>query len=338
MKQQAPPPPKVTWEASALKALIAAGSKLSVPVPCSESSAFLVLEFQVNKGSFIDFEVMLETDDESYVSRLYGPSRRASSVRTCLPLPHSGTAYAIFDNFSSWFTSVELSYSLQLTETAPDEQITFSRLARGNHVVGTGVGEQAEEEARRLAAEQAAEAELKAELADAREVELLLKPGQVTCDRGRASSLFPPHSSLARPSPCYSPAPVTPVLPATHPSPCVTSQLEEIDLTVGGRTPMYVSVEVVRGRDVDFGIMFVADDDGDGGGDQHPGASGEAAQDEVAPIRLFGPCRRASNLTANLFVPSPGRVVLGFDNSGSWFSSKTLRYRVRTGEGAHESL
>ena len=49
-------------------------------------------------------------------------------------------------------------------------------------------------------------------------------------------------------------------------------------------------------------------------------------------MRLFGPCRRATNLSANVTVPTAGTVVLGFDNSGMWISSKTVRFRARLGD------
>ena len=58
------------------------------------------------------------------------------------------------------------------------------------------------------------------------------------------------------------------------------------------------------------------------------------AAPQPGPIRLFGPCVRAQNLTANVHVPSAGTVVLGFDNSRSWFSSKTVRFRARVDDGA----
>ena len=70
-------------------------------------------------------------------------------------------------------------------------------------------------------------------------------------------------------------------------------------------------MDVLKGRDVDFGVMLLPDGS------------------DTEPIRLFGPCRRATSLSANVLVPQPGTVVLGFDNSGMWFSTKLVRFRVR---------
>ena len=88
------------------------------------------------------------------------------------------------------------------------------------------------------------------------------------------------------------------------------------DVAAGSR--VVVHFDVVQGSvskyDIDFGIMFLPDADGD-------------VDDEPDPIRLFGPCRRATTLAASVVAPAPGRAVLSFDNSGMWFSSKALRYR-----------
>ena len=97
--------------------------------------------------------------------------------------------------------------------------------------------------------------------------------------------------------------------------------MEEVELRVSERTHMYVSVDVAKGRDVDFGMMLV-----------QPGVDG--ADDPPAPSRLFGPCHRATNLSANVLVPHAGTVVLGFDNSGSWVREKRVHFRVRLGDGS----
>ena len=60
---------------------------------------------------------------------------------------------------------------------------------------------------------------------------------------------------------------------------------------------------------------------------------GDAGED-VTPERLFGPCRRATSLSATVLVPTAGRIVLTFDNSGMWISSKTIKFRARTEEDA----
>ena len=82
--------------------------------------------------------------------------------------------------------------------------------------------------------------------------------------------------------------------------------LEQIELDGVAGAQLTASFEVVRGRDVDFGIMLVRPSrDGDG----------HAAAEEA--IRLFGPCRRATGLATTVLVPEAGRVVLTFDNSGA---------------------
>ena len=125
--EQADPP----WHVESQSAWIAPSSKLEILVPVGESARFLYLEFQVLQGTCIDFDVMLEHPDDKSAIRLYGPSRRANSVRTVLPLPQPGVAYATFDNISSWVTSVQLRYSLRLSCEPPAEQNTFARLRTG---------------------------------------------------------------------------------------------------------------------------------------------------------------------------------------------------------------
>ena len=83
---------------------------------------------------------------------------------------------------------------------------------------------------------------------------------------------------------------------------------EEVELQVDEPTNLYVSVDVLRGRDVDFGIMHLA-------------RSGES---DPSPTRLFGPCRRATSLSANVRVDKPGTVILGFDNSGMVRAAQAL--------------
>ena len=68
--------------------------------------------------------------------------------------------------------------------------------------------------------------------------------------------------------------------------------------------------------------MFLSDDDGEGAG----------------AIRLFGPCRRATSLSANVRVPGAGVAILGFDNSAAWLSSKTVRFRARVGDGSGQCV
>ena len=80
-------------------------------------------------------------------------------------------------------------------------------------------------------------------------------------------------------------------------------------------------MDVARGRDIDFGIMLLPPED-------------QSDTDSSGPVRLFGPCQRATNLSANVFVPRAGTVVLGFDNSGSWVRERRVHFRVRLGDGS----
>ena len=163
---------KPASEIESQSAWIAPSSKLEILVPVNENAKFLFLEFQVLAGSCIDFDVMLEQPADESAVRLYGPSRRAHSVRTVLPLPNTGIAYATFDNISSWLTSVQLKYTLRLSAEEPEEQATFSRLRFGD-LVGRD-GRRAEAEAR----EEEEEEELaRAALADAKPCEIKLAAG-----------------------------------------------------------------------------------------------------------------------------------------------------------------
>ena len=174
--EQADPP----WHVESQSAWIAPSSKLEILVPVGESARFLYLEFQVLQGTCIDFDVMLEHPDDKSAIRLYGPSRRANSVRTVLPLPQPGVAYATFDNISSWVTSVQLRYSLRLSCEPPAEQNTFARLRTGV-VVGRD-GTRAAQEAR----------EEEAEEAEARYVLALSKPQEMDVAAGVQEEVVAP--------------------------------------------------------------------------------------------------------------------------------------------------
>ena len=102
-----PPPPPATWVVTSNDAWVAASTRLQIPVPCASPSRYLSVEFAVLSGTCIDFDVMHEATDET-ATRLYGPSRRAKSVRTCVPIPSEGVAYVTFDNVSSWLTAVQV--------------------------------------------------------------------------------------------------------------------------------------------------------------------------------------------------------------------------------------
>ena len=80
---------------------------------------------------------------------------------------------------------------------------------------------------------------------------------------------------------------------------------EEVSFSVSAGSRLLVSVEVTSGRDIDFGIMLECEG----------GADGERA------IRLFGPCRRATKILANVTVPEAGVVHLGFDAPSTWGAS-----------------
>ena len=94
---------------------------------------------------------------------------------------------------------------------------------------------------------------------------------------------------------------------------------QEVERHAAASSRVVVSFEVqqgqwVRGYDVDFGVVLIP--------------SPETA-DDPDPIRLFGPCRRATSLTACMDVPMAGRVVLNFDNSGMWLTSKVVQCRLQ---------
>ena len=243
---------------------ISPGTVLRIPVPVAENNKFLFVDFEVLSGRYCDFDVMLEDEDES-AERLYGPSRRASAIRTCLPLPKAGMLHVNFDNYNSFVSSVQIRYSLRLLDEEPDDQTTVSRLRAGDMVGPTPGSEQAMR-AEAVALEEAEEEE------EVRRALATSKPREVLVAAGAN---------------------------------------QEIELIAHGPTNLYVSLDVVRGRDVDFGVMLLCEEDG-----------------EIVPIRIFGPCRRASNFSANISVPCAGRVVLGFDNSGSWVYSKTVQWRA----------
>ena len=215
-------------------AWISPASVLRIPVPVTAGSKFLSLEFTVTSGGSVDFDVMLESEDEESATRLYGPSRRAQSVSTCLPLPHPGVAFVTFDNIGSWLTAVQIKYTLRLSAKVPEQQATVSRLRFGSVI---GPSSQA---AAAAAEEDDDDEEVRQALAAAQLVEVTVAAGA----------------------------------------------MEEVELRVSERTHMYVSVDVAKGRDVDFGIMLV-----------QPGVDG--ADDPPTPSRLFGPCHRATNLSAN---------------------------------------
>ena len=100
------PPSSLVVETRATS--IGPSTVLRIPIPVS-TQKFLAIDFEVLVGKWLDFDVMLEdAEDESSAERLYGPARRTHAVRTCLPLPRAGMLYINFDNYASFFSSVQL--------------------------------------------------------------------------------------------------------------------------------------------------------------------------------------------------------------------------------------
>ena len=82
---------------------VAAGARLQILVPCT-AGRFLSVQFNVDSGRSCDFDIMLEEAGGSEgATRLYGPTRRATSVSTVAPIPLDGTAYVTWDNINSWW-------------------------------------------------------------------------------------------------------------------------------------------------------------------------------------------------------------------------------------------
>ena len=302
------------WETHSRAIWVSPGVVLRIPVPTTRESRFLGLDFEVIKGGYVNFDVMLETEDGESATRLYGPSRRAHSVKTCLPLPHAGVAHVTFDNISAWVSSVCIRYTLTLTAEEPEEQVTLSRLRFGNVIGQSSLQSQAEAAA--AEAEEEEEEEVRRALSAAELVETTVAAGA----------------------------------------------LEEIPIFVPEKGHIYISFDVAKGRDVDFGVMLLPEgtqpnsvipqgafatafapaegaEDGVGSaanldGDTHEGEEPDDPNAETGPCRLFGPCRRATNLSANVMVPRAGVVVLGFDNSASWIRERRVFFRVRLGDGS----
>jgi len=86
--------------------------------------------------------------------------------------------------------------------------------------------------------------------------------------------------------------------------------MEEVSVKATAGSRLCISFEVVRGGDVDFGVMF------------------EPRDSSERPIRLYGPTRRTAELHTSFVVPATGTCHLGFDASGGWWRSKQVRYAV----------
>lgn len=88
---------------------LAAGASNEVSVRVTHGSR-LAVEFEVVSGADCDFGIMLAPASGTGGIRLHGPTRRARSMRTGIPVPEDGTAYVGFDNSSSWFRSKYIRY------------------------------------------------------------------------------------------------------------------------------------------------------------------------------------------------------------------------------------
>jgi hypothetical protein len=72
---------------------------------------------------------------------------------------------------------------------------------------------------------------------------------------------------------------------------------------------LLIDFEVLDGTDIDFDVMF-------------------EDEDEIA-VRLYGPTRRARQVKAAVPLPSSGVAYATFDNFGSWFTKKRVRYSLQ---------
>lgn len=123
------------WVVECRSTWVAPSSRLQLPVPCT-AARYLSLDFSVLSGTCCDFDIWFEHDNNKEGTLLlYGPSRRTKGVKTCVQLPASGTAHITFDNFASWLTSVEVTYTVRLTVDEPADSQTVSRLLRGRTMV-----------------------------------------------------------------------------------------------------------------------------------------------------------------------------------------------------------
>lgn len=110
---------------------VAAGARLQVLVPCT-AGRFLSVQFNVDSGRSCDFDIMFEeAGDSQGAIRLYGPTRRATSVSTVVPIPQDGTAYVTWDNINSWWLAKYVSYTVCVSDEQPQDAISYSALAFG---------------------------------------------------------------------------------------------------------------------------------------------------------------------------------------------------------------
>jgi len=83
---------------------------------------------------------------------------------------------------------------------------------------------------------------------------------------------------------------------------------EDVELKAFAGSRLNVDWEVLEGRDIDFGITMVPDDDTQG------------------PITIYGPSRRSTKLATSIPINMNGTIHMGFDTSYTWISSKLIRY------------
>jgi len=115
---------------------VVAGDKMQVVVPDCTAGRFLSVDFSVADGRTCDFDIMFEAADEGEGAfRLYGPTRRANSVSTVVPLTATGTAYITWDNINAWLYQKLVSYTVCVSDEEPADAISRSTLAGGKSVV-----------------------------------------------------------------------------------------------------------------------------------------------------------------------------------------------------------
>lgn len=90
----------------------------------------------------------------------------------------------------------------------------------------------------------------------------------------------------------------------------VAGATEEVGVEATEGSRLCISLHVLRGGDIDFGVTLVPRDDPE------------------RPIRLYGPTRRTAELHTSFVVPKTGTCYLGFDASGGWWRSKQVSYAV----------
>lgn len=86
-----------------------------------------------------------------------------------------------------------------------------------------------------------------------------------------------------------------------------TGTKEEVAVPVTAGATLGLKFDVCDGRDIDFSVVL-------------------DPADESGPFRLYGPARRQTRLRAEVECPKTGTAYVGFDATGAWFRSRTVRY------------